>query len=322
MKKYILLYGDKKQEDNICIKNMFENNRQINLGWVEFDYKHDLDIIEEEVKNHVEQIIFLGVEIGWDKLIRTVKEKYPNIGLKVICNTQDSLLYYEYERESFFKMLELSRQNIIDDIAFFRKSQYEIYKSLGYKCSYLRETYNLQDNKKIEKSKNKKVNLGIYPLNYTWDKNIFNQLCVAKFIENCNLNYNHLDNRIEDFLKTMNIEYTTDKIEKIDENEIINKLIKNDVIIATSFTEYLHPVFWLSMELGIPCLIGNNSELFEDNSELKEYIVTNAEDNPIINSDKIKNILANREKIQELYAKWKEEYNKMAKQSIQDFIEK
>ena len=29
MEKYILLYGDKKPEDNICITNMFSQNKQI-----------------------------------------------------------------------------------------------------------------------------------------------------------------------------------------------------------------------------------------------------------------------------------------------------
>ena len=322
MSKYVVLYGDKKPEDNICIKNMFENTKQIKLGWTELDYNDNMKIIEEVVGKGINQIIISGFEIGWDKLVKSIKQKYPNIKIKVICNTQDSLLYYEYERENFFRLLELSKENIIYDIAFLRKGQYETYKSLGYKCSYLTENYILKEKIEVKNNKNNKLQLGIYPLNYTWDKNIFNQLCIAKFLNDCNLNYNCLDVRMQEFLNTMEISNIPIKIEKIDDKNIIKELIKNDVIVTASFTEYFHPIFLMSMELGIPCLIGNNSDFFENNDELKEYVVTSAEDNAIVNSKMIEEILKNKEKIQELYKNWKKEYNQKAQVNIENFIEK
>lgn len=321
--KYILLFGDKKLEDNICVTNMFKKVEPINLGWTDFDYHNNMKIIEKHIKQGIEQIIFSGMEIGWDKLIKDLKEKNPELKIKVICNTQDSLLYYQYERENFFKLLELSKTGIIQDIAFLRRGQYETYKNLGYECSYLKENYRLEENEKVKvKSPNEKIDLGVYPLNYTWDKNIFNQLCIAKFIENCNLNYNNLEERMGDFLNTMEITNSPDKIEKIEEKELIKKLSKNDAIVATSFTEYVHPVFFISMELGIPCLIGNNSDFFENHEELKKYVVTNAEDNAIINSEMVKNMIENKEKIQELYKDWKEDYDQQAQKSIEEFINK
>ena len=69
MKNYILLYGDKKPEDNICLTNMFERSKSIHLGWTDFDYNHNMNLIQEEIKNGVEQIIFAGLEIGWDRMI-------------------------------------------------------------------------------------------------------------------------------------------------------------------------------------------------------------------------------------------------------------
>ena len=43
MKKYILLHSDKKPEDNICLTNMFKNNKKINLGWTDFDYNNNMN---------------------------------------------------------------------------------------------------------------------------------------------------------------------------------------------------------------------------------------------------------------------------------------
>lgn len=323
MEEYVLLYGDKKLEDNICIKNMFNNTKQINLGWTDFDYNNNLKIIEDLINLGKKQIIFLGLEIGWDKLITNIREKYKNIKIKVICNTQDSLLYYDYERENFFRLLELSKQKIINDIAFLKKGQYEVYKNLGYTCSYLMQNYILDISKKKKtKTKNDIIDIGIYPLNYTWDKNIFNQLCIGKMVENSNINYNVLEERMKDFLCTMQIQSKEDKIQEITEENILDKVVKNDINISCSFTEHFHTIFWLSMEQGVPCLIGNTSDLFEENEPLKKYIVTLAEDNPIENAKKVKNCLENKDKVIDLYRTWKEQYNEKAKKNIEAFINK
>lgn len=326
MEKYILLYGDKKPEDNICITNMLKNNKQINLGWTEFDNNKNMKEIDELINNGINQIIFSGLEIGWNNLIRDVRKKYSDIKIKIICNTLDSLLYYDYERNNFFDLLKLSKENIIDDIAFLRKGQYEVYKKLGYKCSILKENYILEEDKKIKvKEKNKTIDIGIYPLNYTWDKNIFNQLCISKYIKNSNLNYNEIDERMKDFVDTMKINSTSDKIEKIDEKSIQEKVVKNDINIAAAFTEYFHTIFWISMEQGIPCIVGNTMDVFGDSKEEKEleqYIITKAEDNNFTNSKLVTKCLDNKERIMELYKNWKEQYNKEAKKSIDAFIEK
>lgn len=321
MEQYILLYGNKKPEDIICIKNMFENIQLLELGWTDKEYHNNMEIIDKYIKEGIGQVIFFGLEIGWDKLVKGIKKKNPSIKVKVICNTQDSLLYYDYERENFLKLLRLTKEGFVENIAFLRKGQYETYKNLGYPCSYLQENYVLEKSKnvKIEKT-NKGIDLGIYPLNYTWDKNIFNQLCIAKFIENCHVNYYKLEERMEDFLKTMEINSSPEQLERIEDSHLIQTLCKNDVIVATSFTEYVHPVFFISMELGIPCLIGNHSDFFVNNEELQNYVVTTAEDNPIINAKMVENMVKNKTHIQKLYETWKINYNKQAKESIEKFV--
>ena len=64
------------------------------------------------------------------------------------------------------------------------------------------------------------------------------------------------------------------------------------------------------------------AESAKNDEELKNYIVTSAEDNAIINSEMIKEMLGNKEKIKKLYKEWKEKYNKKAQESKIIFIEK
>lgn len=311
---YTLFYGEKKQEDTFIIKNMFENNEKIDMGWTEKEITENLKIIENKIEDDKKQIIFFGLEIGWAELIRKIREKHKN-PIKVICNTSDALLYYDYERNNFFDLLRLSKENIIDKIGFLKKGQYEVYKNKKYNSSYILENYKL-DSKYEIKSEKGKIKIGIYPLNYTWDKNIFNQLSVGKFIDNSIINYNELDYKMTEFLKIMKI---NSKAQKINEQNIFNNILENDINISCSFTEYLHTIFFLSMELGVPCITGNNEDFL--NSELKEYLVVEAEDNPIKIAEKLNKCIQNKEKIMESYEIWKKEYNKKAENSIKEFLD-
>ena len=314
MKKYALLYSNRKLEDNIILTNMFPNAYEISL--TEIGINRAKSLIDQLIESRVEQFIFGGFETGWDKLIKYIKEKY-NKCVKVICNTQDSLLYYEYERNNFFKLLELNKEGLVDIIGFLRKGQFELYNSLGYKCFYLMENFILE--KKCKCSKNKKIRLGVYPLNYTWDKNIFNQLCIAKMVDNCVLDYNLLDERMTDFLDTMKIESEAKKVEVTVEG-IIDAVKKDDIVIATSFTDYVHPVFFIAMESGIPCLVGNTVD-FMDDKKLFGMVVTTTEDNPILNAKKVETMIKDKEDIIDQYKIWKAKYDHVQDKNIKEFIE-
>lgn len=323
---YIVLYANKKIEDNILLLNMFKNCRQIEICWTEALYMKNLEKIRILIKEtKISQIIFSGLELGWDKLIKSIKQENPHLRIKVICNTSEALLYYDYERNNFFKILELSKKEYINNIAFLKHGQYILYKNLGYNCSFLMQNYRKKTNYAInQSSNNKKINIGIYPLNYTWDKNIFNQLCVAKFLDNSLVNYNKIDERMKEFLDAMKIDNNPINIKKISEEELTKEIIKNDIIISCSFTDYYNPIFFIAMENRIPCIIGNTSNLFEiqdkETIDLKEIIVSDAEDNPITNSNIAKKCIEKKEKVIELYRIWKNKYDKIANQNINEFL--
>lgn len=318
--KYLLLYGDKKEEDNILIPFMFKKYKKIPIGWIEKAKEQIENIISQEINNGVEQFIFWGLEVGWSDVIKRVKKQYSKIKIKIICNTSDALLYYDYERKNFFELLSLSKEGLVDNIAFLQKGMYETYKKLGYESSYILENISLENNKiKFEESTEKCI--GIYQLNYTWDKNIYNQLSVGKFINGMTIKYNPLDKKMEEFLRIMKIPSKKDEI--IDKNayKIANYISKNIINISCDFTDYVHPIALISMECGIPCIIGDTSYLF-DTEKLQEYLVVHSEDNPVEISKKVMKAINNSNEIIQEYRKWKIDYNQKSEQSIINFLNK
>ena len=77
MKKYILLYSDKKPEDNICLTNMFKNNKKINLGWTDFDYNNNMKVINEEIEKIIKnpELMHKMEEKAISKSVKNVQDK-------------------------------------------------------------------------------------------------------------------------------------------------------------------------------------------------------------------------------------------------------
>lgn len=321
MEDYIAIYNDRKWEDSVCFCHLFEKAKKLPLAWTEKQQKENREKVVREFKKKTKQILFLNLENGWDKLIQEIKQEYPNLCVKVICTTLDSLLYDEEERKHFFRLLELNKSGIVDMIAFLRKGQYELYQSLGYHCYYLMENYEIinKNDRNLEKREEELMQIGVYPFSYEWNQNIFNQLCVAKMLDHARLRYNSLEPRMDDFINTMKISSQKVELKGKSMQEIEAEFENSDVILSCSFTQSFHFTFFLSMELGIPCLTGNHLDYLPQ--ELADYLVTEAEDNPIYNAQKVMNCYQNREKIRNLYQEWKEIYNKKAKENKEKFLQ-
>ena len=146
--------------------------------------------------------------------------------------------------------------------------------------------------------------IGIYVDNDEWYTNIYNTISTLVFIKTYDIKSN------PSIFSYASIERT------------MKEFLKNDIILDFKFTNNFNYNFLLSAELEIPVAIGNTTDYFEDcdNEYLKKTIVVNAEDNPDINKEIIINILNNKEKIKENLRLWKQEYNNIAKENLENMV--
>ena len=93
----------------------------------------------------------------------------------------------------------------------------------------------------------------------------------------------------------------------------------NDVNLYVTFTECSPVIPLESLELGVPCITGNNHSYFKD-SELEKYLVVKSEDDIDEIHEKIKLCLSEKENIMKLYSNWKKDYDVIAKKLLKDFI--
>lgn len=312
MKKIdILCLNSKNKIENEIIDKMFKDVKKMSykeLMQNKIDYKD------------VNQLIIFAISDETIDIIEKLKEK---VKIKVISDIYEGILFNHKEKDNYLKVLEYLKNKDIYKLYFLKKGVYEAYKIKNYNVGYIMTNYIV--NNKIDKKKSKEnLVIGAYKHHFNWNNNTVNTLSVARFFDNSLLVYNRYDDYIEkDFLDVFKINYKILEQFK-DLDSYLKALANSSIVLDLEFTNNFNLNFMMSSELKIPCLLGNNSDFFSNlDFKEKELFVTSSEDNPYLNSLKIKKMLENKnlEKILNDLYKWKQEYNKLQKENMKKVME-
>lgn len=312
MKKIdILCLNSKNKIENEIIDKMFKDVKKMSykeLMQNKIDYKD------------VNQLIIFAISDETIDIIEKLKEK---VKIKVISDIYEGILFNHKEKDNYLKVLEYLKNKDIYKLYFLKKGVYEAYKIKKYNVGYIMPNYIV--NNKIDKKKSKEnLVIGAYKHHFNWNNNTVNTLSVARFFDNSLLVYNRYDDYIEkDFLDVFKINYKILEQFK-DLDSYLKSLANSSIVLDLEFTNNFNLNFMMASELKIPCLLGNNSDFFYNlDFKEKELFVTSSEDNPYLNSLKIKKMLKNKnlEKILNDLYKWKQEYNKLQKENMKKVME-
>ena len=294
-----------------------------------YDKSYSLKLARKINEVGVKQVIFSAFADGWELLAEDIKKINKNIQIKVFWHGSNSQVIDSINWRTNVKALELHKKNIIDVFATCKESIVNFYKSQGYKTIFIKNTVRLDDNLKENILNNKKKNLlnkknedilkiGIYSANMNWRKNMFNQIAAASLIKNSQICSLPLNFEGQVFSSRIN-EKIEGELRSVAREELLNKMSENDINLYVTFSECAPMLPIESMEVGTLCITGNNHHYFKD-SLLEEYLVVDREDDVIEISEKINNALKNKDKIFDLYKKWKIDYDIESQKSVKDFL--
>lgn len=112
------------------------------------------------------------------------------------------------------------------------------------------------------------------------------------------------------FSKRFNLKLTKAK----DIHDCING---NFINFYGQFSSICYPLILESMDMGIPCIVGNTS-FFDGNEVLKNNLVLKSDDDINEMKDKILSVVEKREVILKEYSKFRKHYTKLAEKSIEE----
>ena len=248
-----------------------------------------------------------------------LKEENPNIKIKVFWHGSNSQVSEPYGWKRNIEIIELHKEGIIDVFATCKESIIPFYEHEGYKTTLILNNVILP--KKIKANPPKDiVRIGIYAAKCDdWRKNMFAQIASATLIPNAVIDMVPLNAEAKKFANDLGI-----KLEGLDKpiprDELLERMSKNTINLYVTYSECAPMLPIESFEVGVPCISGNNHHYFK-NTELKEYIVLNNEENPVLIAKQIKKCLDNKDKVMKWYKDFKKENDKKSKESVKHFLD-
>lgn len=299
-------------------KDLFENTIAIKEI---FSSKLAKEIAQAIVATKIKQIVFSSITFGWKSLIENIYSLNSNIDIKFLWHGSHAMLVQPNESYFLYSIIELLDRNIVKSIAFSKESMCEFYTLKGYNAYFLPNTVKglTVTNKSFKRQKQKRY-IGLYSAGNRWEKNTFNQLSAIAMNNDFIVDIIPVTDLVNDFCDMMNITIYDKSLKYLRRQELLNRMAENDVNLYVTFTECSPVVPLESLELGVPCITGNNHHYFRD-SKLYDYLVVKSEDDINEINSKINFAIEHKKEIIELYKEWKDKYDDFCNKKLKEFLD-
>ena len=256
-------------------------------------------------------VVFSAFAEGWENLARKIKE----IDKKI--EEHSAFPLFQRQKTIFYsKIIRLHKDGVVSSLGFVKKSMADFYNAKGYRAEFVMNNFTLKNKYKKPKSTNF-TKIGLYASGDRWVKNFYNQLSAASLVKDSLVECIPISEKIYEIANMLKLNVVGNR-EPIEREILFGKMAENDINLYVTFVECAPMLPLESLELGVPCITGNNHHYWEGH-ELRKYLVVDQADNSMAIYEKIKYCLDNKEKIMELYKEWKREYDKKAKENLDNF---
>ena len=300
-KDYIVLLPKIDYDIKDSVEYSFEN-----VIYLDYETtKEDADILIDFINNKANQLIIFDYSEFYRLILPYIRKAKK---IKWIYKNNIAQITDGNVRQTFNYIMEFYDRNIVDEIGCLDYSTYEVLKNSSYKVKYIS-----LDVKNVNKKPKKSNSIGLIGNDYNPNNNVYNELSALKLVD-----YSYVK-----IIKTMPATNHFIKFFDIKEKEVstLNEVMcDNFVNLYCNFTSTNIELILKSMDMGIPCLLGN-TDIFDKYPKLKNYLVLESDDDISEIAYKIKKIKENNEDILQMYEKFRETYSKVSKLSINKFLE-
>ncbi len=267
----------------------------------------------------VRKILFGGFPLSYELLIRQIKELEPEIKLFAFWLSSFLQSNEDYAWQSFLAMNRLCRDGAIEKIGFAKKGMAETVAktgvSAGFIASYVRKIPEGQSTPKPNGP-----HIGIWALAPIWRKNPFAMLAATAMIENSTVLVVGQDLRAEEFSNYLRINVVLQE-KPIPQKKMPEALSQMHLNLYVTLSECSPMLPLESLAAGVPCLLGPNSHLFEDNAYLHSRLVVPYPDRSDVIAEMIEQALDERKLIVQEYIEYANTYNQYCRRTLSDFLD-
>lgn len=258
-------------------------------------------------KNTVGQIIFVDYYREYDEIINSLMDEHE---IKFIIARSQGELSDQYAFGELLAIFDKYNDNIASRVGFIDKYLYMSIRQRHENVDFL-----LLDIEKTKKNGFRDNGLiGLLNLGTRDYDSFYNELSSFSLIKGCIPKIYNAPRVAKQFLETYNI--------KSKEVATIDDLFDGGCVnLCVNFSGLNNVDFLRSMDLGIPCIVGNNFILNENNDKvLSDLLVMCSDDDVNELSERIVRVQKNRSKIFNYYDDFRERYSNKSKHLVDSFL--
>lgn len=318
---FVAIYNPETKGIMNATIDLFGKENSIELYEI-FNKKQIINIAKAIVDKKFKQVIFATMAYGYKDLAEKIHELDSSIKIKFMWHGSHALFVNYNEQKFLEELLQLQKRGIVSTIGFFKSAMADFYSKKGYNACLLMNDVNLNKKSNNTHKEDGKVKIGLYSSGDRWEKNTYNQLSSCAMVKNAYVDIIPNTKLATSFCELMNIKIMdNNSTMSVSREELLERMAGNDVNLYVTFTECSPMIPLESFELGVPCIIGNNTDFFK-NSKLNDMVVVKEEDSIDEIYEKINIATKNKEEIMNLYKEWKKEYSKEVIKLKEEFLNK
>ena len=300
-KDYIVLLPDCDNDIKDGVSYSFDNVYVIDNMLTDEQVNEIINFINETANS----IILFDYDESYRRILPHIRKQKK---VKWVIKHNVSYITQGTIRATYFNLMEFYDRNIVDVIGCLDKSTYEVLKNAGYNAKYI----NL-DIKKLRKSNKNSNSIGLIGDDFNPNHNTYNELSSIKLIKKYSYikTIKHMP-ATEHFINFFGI-----KDKKV--SSYIEVMKDNFVNLYCNFTSNNNELILKSMDMGIPCVLGN-TDIFDKYPKLKKHLVLTSDDDISEIASKINDAKNNKDIIIKEYEKFREKYSIESKKNIEKFL--
>ena len=258
-------------------------------------------------KNVVGKLIFVDYYVEYDEIINTLVEEHSIefVFTGYLGQLSDVLLLQEFNT-----ICDKYDCGMIDKIAFLDDNLYKVVHNRR------RNTFHVMldvERRAFNESAYDNNMVGLLNSGCSNYDSFYNQLSGITLLQDYSVRIFDMNDVTKNFLEEYNIK--AKNVKKYDE-----LFYGNGCNLYVNFTSTDPLVFIKSMDLGAPCIVGNNNFLSSDYPTMWKYLVMESDDDVDEIAEKIKGAINNKEKILREYKKYRAEYNERVANLTKRFL--
>lgn len=265
------------------------------------------------------KVLISGFPLSYELLVRRLREKAPDVEIYVFWHSSFLQSDEDYVWHAFLTMSRLHKEGVIRKLGFAKKGMAEAVARTGAKTGFIANYVKRVPEGKIRPLK-EPPHIGLWALAPIWRKTPYAMLAATAMLDQAKVHVVGQNERAVEFARFFGIDLVH-RAEPVPQEEMPEALARMDLNLYVTLSECAPMLPLESLAVGVPCLLGPNSHLFEDHPYLHSRLVVPYPDRSDVIAEMIAQAIFERGRIIEEYKEYILGYNNFAKLHMNLFLD-